>query len=480
MSPPSVDDAEQELRNLAAASRSRPPIEAVAARARSRRSRRRWTAAIAVTVSMCVGLGAVAVARNSSSESTPSVAATAPNSSGASAAGSVHIAVTPATSALDAALGIQIKGLRPGRRATVKVTSRDVKGVEWASHATFVADGDGVIDPSRLAPRAGSYSGVEPMGLIDSMSSPPSATSGFFYFWNRTPSDFRFTVSVGGRVVASTTVQRYVIPPESKLVERDFTMENDGFVGRYRAPTPGAAPHPAVLLFGGSEGGTSSALLAFSLAAQGYPTLDLAYFNAPGLPATFSNIPLEYFAGALRWLASQPGVDPTRLWVMGAWRGGEAALLLGATYPDLIHGVAALVPSNVVTCSAPCTGPSWTLGGQPVPFTRLGQPNPTDEPAAVIPVERIRGPVLTLCGGADQIAYTCDFADAVAARLQAGGHGQPHLLLDYPDAGQGVAMLIPHEPARLLPSFEGKTPTANWHAREQAWPRVLDFLAKPT
>ena len=96
-----------------------------------------------------------------------------------------------------------------------------------------------MIDPSRLAPRAGSYAGVEPMGLIDSMSSPPSATSGFVYFWKRTSSDFRFTVSVGGRVVASTTVQRYVIPPEPKLVERDFTMENDGFVGRYTAPRPG-------------------------------------------------------------------------------------------------------------------------------------------------------------------------------------------------------------------------------------------------
>ena len=163
----------------------------------------------------------------------------------------------------------------------------------------------------------------------------------------------------------------------------------------------------------------------------------------------------------------------------GRLRGGEAALLLGATYPDLVYGVAALVPSNVVNCSNPCTGASWTLGDQPVPFTRLGQPNPTDVPEAVIPVERIRGPVLTVCGGADRIWYSCDYADAVAARLQAGGQVQPHLFLAYPDAGHGVAMPIPHEPDRPLPSLEGTTPAANWHAREQAWPRVLSFLADP-
>ena len=31
---------------------------------------------------------------------------------------------------------------------------------------------------------------------------------------------------------------------------------------------------------------------------------------------------------------------------MGASRGGEAALLLGADFPDLIHAVAAYVPSS--------------------------------------------------------------------------------------------------------------------------------------
>ena len=146
MSPPSVDDAERELHDLAAASRSRPPVDAVAARARSRRTRRRWTAVIATTVVVCVGLGAVAVALSRSTGSPPSVAATVPNSSDAAAAGPVRIVVTPETSASDAALAVQIAGLRPGQRATVKV----LRPREFVGQIALGRLGPGIIPRERL------------------------------------------------------------------------------------------------------------------------------------------------------------------------------------------------------------------------------------------------------------------------------------------------------------------------------------------
>jgi hypothetical protein len=58
-------------------------------------------------------------------------------------------------------------------------------------------------------------------------------------------------------------------------------------------PASAPARRPALLIFGGSEGGLSGTLIAALLAAHGYPALALAYFNAPGLPATLSDIPLE-------------------------------------------------------------------------------------------------------------------------------------------------------------------------------------------
>ena len=66
--------------------------------------------------------------------------------------------------------------------------------------------------------------------------------------------------------------------------------------------------HPGVLLLGGSERGLVGALLPAMLAAQGYPTLDVAYFKEPGLPQSLEDIPLGYCVKALRWLAARPGV----------------------------------------------------------------------------------------------------------------------------------------------------------------------------
>jgi hypothetical protein len=80
-----------------------------------------------------------------------------------------------------------------------------------------------------------------------------------------------------------------------------------GFYGQFWKPAAGTAPRPAVLVFGGSEGGLDDQMFGAALASAGYPTLDIAYFGEPGLPSTLKDIPLEYFARALRWLARYAG-----------------------------------------------------------------------------------------------------------------------------------------------------------------------------
>ena len=106
------------------------------------------------------------------------------------------------------------------------------------------------------------------------------------------------------------------------------------------------------------------------LAGQGYDVLGVAYFGLPGLPSTLADIPLEYFARALRWLARQPGVDPAKIAVLGVSRGSEAAQLLGVHYPGLVHAVIASVPTTPRSAPDPgCRTAAWTLGGKPLPYT---------------------------------------------------------------------------------------------------------------
>jgi dienelactone hydrolase len=339
----------------------------------------------------------------------------------------------------------------------------------WVSSAAFRADADGRLDLAHAAATGGFYRGVWGMGLIATMQ-PTATPAANAYFWGSTR---RFTVTVRakGETLASTVFRRRFSARPVHV--QDATLQHDGFVGYFQTPSI-SGRHPAVLVLGGSEGGAAGYLFAGYLAAGGYPALALAYFKEPGLPQTLSKIPLEYFAKALRWLRQQPHVDPNRVAVLGVSRGSEAALLLGVHYPDLVHGVVAAVPANVAVCSLPyCNGPAWTLDGKPLPYTRqFNQPHPTDNPQAVIPVERIKGPIFLNCGGMDTVWDSCPYATAITQRLHANHFALPYTLNRYPNAGHHVGIFIPYEPTVL------DTTQADEQAREQQWPQLLTFLSR--
>jgi len=128
------------------------------------------------------------------------------------AGGSVNLSVTPTSSLMDEPLAISVRGLRPKASVVLRVTSTDVNGVAFASEATFRANGDGVVNPRRMAPIAGSYKGVHRMGLTDAMA-PLSAGQGGLYFWGDAPQSFTFTTSSRGHESASVTIERLVAKP---------------------------------------------------------------------------------------------------------------------------------------------------------------------------------------------------------------------------------------------------------------------------
>jgi hypothetical protein len=182
------------------------------------------------------------------------------------------------------------------------------------------------------------------------------------------------------RAAPFETRHRWRVFPGVVTAVTDLRPADVGF-GELFSPVR-AGRHPSVLVLGGSDGGIDdgSRHVAQGLAQAGYPALAVAYFGEPGLPGQLESIPLEYFAGALRWLARRPGVDPKELVTWGVSRGSEAALSLGSAYPKLVHAVAALVPSNVAVCSFPgCRGPAWTVHGAPLPYVKEFPPRPADE-----------------------------------------------------------------------------------------------------
>lgn len=291
------------------------------------------------------------------------------------------------------------------------------------------------------------------------------------------------TVDASGAAMATTTVRRTVA--NAGVSTHDERPAVVGFYGEYFSPADTRVPKPAVLSFGGSEGGLAGQIGYIQgelLASRGYPTLRVAYFGEPGLPRTLTNIPLEYFANALTWLRAQLGVDPSRIIVNGLSRGSEAALLLGVNFPSLVHAVIALVPSNVALCgldftALPCSRPAWTLRGAPVPYTRVfNDPHPPDLDAAVIPVEQIRGPILLDCGGRDAVWNSCAFGKAIIHRLDDASDRYSHRLYEYPETGHGIGDPF----LTFLPNYApqlGGGAAAQAAARADMWRHVLEFVS---
>lgn len=402
-----------------------------------------------------------------------------------------QLAVDHPTALMDVPLAVSVEGVQPGASVTLQARAVSGTGTTWTSSATFTADSRGRVDLAHARPLpSSSYSGADPMGLLWSLAAQRGSTSPITVP-TIAPDPERLTLTASSDGAAtSTTVTRLTMGPG--VTERQITVADQGLFGRYFSPPAGAAPHAAVLVFGGSEGGLSQyvTLEASLLASHGYPALALAYFAEPGLSPALQNVPLDYFVKALNWLGQQPGVDPSHVAVMGASRGSEAALLLAAHFPQLVHAVVAYSPSSVVNPGLSATGrgggPAWTLAGQSLPTVTLseyGMPSPALDPQAIIPVEAIRGPVFLVSGAADELWPSPAYAAAIIARLDAAHDAFPHQSLVYPGAGHSVAVAVPYGPApqTVVPSPSGQlrlggSATANARAVADSWPKLLQFL----
>jgi dienelactone hydrolase len=410
----------------------------------------------------------------------------------------------------DEKISIVLTNLPPNQVVTLQLVSDGDEG-RWTSSATFLSDRAGGIDLTRMAPIAGSYAGVDAMGLfwsaqLDSTvrhpSVPPAAVQ------SAAPRAWELRAETLGRIVATDTVWRRAIVPG---VRETLVRERDLVGTFYQASAE--APVPGIIVLAGAGGGQlSAAEHPGGLASRGFSVLSLAYFASVGLPAQLSNIRLEYFKTAIDWLRAQPGVDPRRIGIVGISRGGELALLLGSIHPQ-VKAVVAYVPSHVVwtgCCdSVSQAGAAWTHRGKPVPHmpsvpemsmpiqalrndipvrrTPLIQRRLEDTIAtskAAIPVERINGPVLLISGRDDQVWPSFFMAEQIMARLKLHGFKHAHRHLVYSGAGHSIGrpytstmgIHTQQHPVTKRLFDSGGTPSGTAWAREDSWAKVLKFL----
>jgi dienelactone hydrolase len=427
----------------------------------------------------------------------------------------LQLEVSPREVLLDEPVRIRVRGAAPGQAVTIRAALRDARGRDWTSRATFAADASGAVDVTEQAPASGSYDGVDAMGLCWSMR--PDREDGGPHPIPLTSTDrpasldplrVSLTAETAGSPAASGVfeqrrlaagVRRETLTPETA----------DGLAGELFTPA-GTGPSPVVIAVSGSGGGAPAGKAAL-LASRGFAALALGYFNYPGRPAQLAEQPLEYFEQAIRRLQQRPDIDGTRIGVTGISRGGELALLLGSTFPQ-IRCVVAYQPSAFVGRGVgrdASARSAWSRGGEPLPYLRwrgdtdiYAPPGDGDEQpyilargflaaledraaagAAVIPVERITGALLLISGQDDQMWPSTLYADLVVRRLAARGHQHPYRHVSYPDAGHlivapNIATTVSHGRHAVIGRdfLYGGQPKAQARANLDAWAQELAFF----
>jgi dienelactone hydrolase len=390
------------------------------------------------------------------------------------------------------------------------------KHVLYRAEATFAVGADGTLDLATAAPKSGSYKRADARGL----------------FWSMMP----VTGDVAtDRKLLEVRLFAHTLANDKPIAKSVITFVNalpgikteavEKFPGALFAIPSGAnsaqKKRPAVILLGGSEGGSAVTRGAAQLASHGFAVLALPYYSPPAwpsqkaelptLPAAFADIPVDRLNEAHAWLQARENVnadvDAKRIAVYGTSKGAEFALLAGVHLP-WVTSVVAVVPSDVVWEGwgpniEPGTRSSFSLNGKPLPFVpyedfakefmgfqtgeavRIRRPqdkgraaHPAAAVAARIPVERIKAPVMLVAGQEDQVWNSAMMAHNIAERRAEAKLETVSLI--YPDAGHAVGGTgyNPTTQYDASPMKMGGTPEANARAQADAWPRTIAFLKR--
>jgi dienelactone hydrolase len=221
--------------------------------------------------------------------------------------------------------------------------------------------------------------------------------------------------------------------------------------GGYKVFRPdGAGPHPAIAFLSGCSGFTPSVApkayerVAEQLRGQGYLVVFVDYLGRRGFQSC-GGVPISHadaasdLATAVRWLRSQPSVDPTRISAIGWSYGGGAVLVALASHSQEQLGIARAVVYY--------------------PDCRMVQP------------WKAATPVLMLLAGDDNVA------PGMPCQVAVEKNANPAAVKTVVFPGALHAFDVPELPARMA---RGTTGAIGYHpqAAAAAWAEVQKFLAQ--
>lgn len=215
---------------------------------------------------------------------------------------------------------------------------------------------------------------------------------------------------------------------------------------------------------GGSEGGNAWSsdfwkTTREQFIAKGYAFVAVGYFGCKNTPKLLDKIAIEEVMQAILSAAKHPNVKATKIIVIGGSRGADLALLLASYYPE-INGVVGIVASHAVFPghTSEFNSSCWTFKGKELPYVPVNEASvpylmqrdlkgafeamlqdTVAEQKALIPVEKIHGPLLLLSATQDEICPSTKMAEKMILRLEQ--HNFKYSYKHFPIEGKHTAPL---------------------------------------
>ncbi|KAF3843911.1 hypothetical protein F7725_015959 [Dissostichus mawsoni] len=297
----------------------------------------------------------------------------------------VKLSVQPSRGLVDEKFTVLVQNLLPEFQLTVHALHQCEDGHSWEAFAHYTADTTGTVNVSQDPSLGGTYSGVEPMGLLWSLR-PGHQTECF----------------LDQVLLASVVVERWYMAPGVRRVP----ITEGRLTATLFLPS-GPGPFPGLLdLWGG--GGKLVEYRAALLASHGIASLALDYLTAKITRETGKMVDNDYFETAYRVLEQHPQILGSRIAMLGLSFGTTVTLRM-AVYSQVVKDNQSI-------------------------FRDMLLPIPTD-PSLKVDVGRLQCPLLLVVGEDDQNWPTYESAIDMREMMERAGNSHLLTVLSYKNAG---------------------------------------------
>ncbi|KAM7020482.1 acyl-coenzyme A thioesterase 5-like isoform 1-T1 [Passerculus sandwichensis] len=359
------------------------------------------------------------------------------------------IRLSPAARSLfDQPLAIAVQGLGPRQQVTLRTSLRDETRELFQASARYQAGDDGELDLARCpALPGGSFSGLEPMGLLWALRPEKP-------FWRlvkrdvQSPFLLQLEVFEGhgerhGRLLAQAQHERAFL--------RDGVRRIPVREGRIRATLflpPGEDTFPGIIDIHGLGGGLLESRASL-LANHGFATLALAYYQFEDLPQEPKELHLEYFEEAVNYMLQHPQVKGPGVGLLGFSKGAEVCLAMAAFLKNILAVASLNAPVAVTAIPLSYKDkiiPTVTLHQHKAKATNSkfldysdGMEDPFQAPGdqSRIPLEKSEAQLLFIVGQDDCVVKSEYHATEACKLLQAQGK-KNFQILSYPGTGHCI------------------------------------------